>query len=141
MTRGYENLQSWSVNAVSPAYQKPYIIIRFNVLANKVKYAALQQLAKWFANHYHLKQMGRITELRFNSVAEEIFMVLDLHGEQTQIEQTVRYRVISPTLLEVAEVKSSRQWIAELINHMVPAEQKCFEVAPAVTRALTKLAE
>lgn len=103
--------------------------------------AALQQLTKWFANHYHFKQLGRITELRLNSVAEEIFMVLDLHGEQTQIDLTVRYRVISPTLLEVAEVQSSLQWIAELINHMVPADQKCFEVAPALTRALTKLAE
>jgi hypothetical protein len=37
--------------------------------------AALQQLTKWFANHYHFKQLGRITELRLNSVAEEIFMV------------------------------------------------------------------
>jgi hypothetical protein len=117
-----------------------YICMLFNVFANKVKDAALQQLAKWFANHYHLKPLGRITELRLDSVAQEICMTLDLHGEQSAVELSVHYRVISPTVLEIAEVKSSRQWIAELINHVIPAEQKRLEVPQALTQVLSKMA-
>lgn len=113
----------------------------FNVFANKVKDGALQHLAKWFGNHSHLKHLGRITGLRIDSIAEEIQMELDLHGEQTPIELTVHYRIISPTLLKIADVKSSRQWIAALINDVIPEEQKCLEVPPAVTRALSKLTQ
>ncbi|MDI1312852.1 hypothetical protein [Prosthecobacter sp.] len=111
----------------------------FNVFANKVKDAALQQLAKWFANRYHLKPLGRITNLRLDSMAQEISVSLDLHGEEASVELTMRYRVISSTMLEISEVKSSRQWIAELINHVIPAEQKCLEVPHAVTQALSKV--
>ncbi len=113
----------------------------FNALANKVKDVALQQVAKWLANRYHLKQLGRIIDLKVDSVSEEVFVVLDLHGERSPIELTMHYRVISPTLLEIAEVKASRQWIAEFINHMIPAEQKCVEVSPMVTRALSKISK
>lgn len=111
----------------------------FNAFANKVKDVALQQLAKWFANRYHLKPLGRITDLKLDSVAQEISVSLDLHGEQSPVDLTMRYRVASPTTLEISDVKSSRQWIAELINNVIPAEQKCLEVPHAVTQALSKM--
>ncbi len=104
-----------------------------------MKDAALQGLAKWFANHYGLKRFGRILELRLNSVAEEIFVVLELHGELTPIELTTQYRVVGPTQLEIGTVKASRQWIEEVINHVIPAEQKCLTVPTAVTKAVSKV--
>lgn len=109
------------------------------VFANRVKDAALQRLAKWFANHYHLKHLGRITALKFDSVAEEIQMRLDLHGEQSPVDLTVHYHVISPNLLEIAKVEASRQWIEALINDVVPAEHKRLELPPLITRGLSKL--
>jgi hypothetical protein len=111
----------------------------FNAFANRMKDAALQGLAKWFANRYHLKRFGRIADLKLDSVAEEIFVILDLHGEVSPIELTVRYRVVSPTLLEIGDVKASRQWIEELINQVMTPEQKSVTVSSAVTRALSKV--
>lgn len=110
-----------------------------NVFANRVKDAALQYLAKWFANHYHLKHLGRITELKLNSPEQEIHMTLELHGEPLPMELTVHYHVLSPTLLEIAKVEASRQWIEALINEVIPMEQKRLEVPTAVTRALSKM--
>lgn len=115
-------------------------LMSFNAFANKVKDAALEQVAKWFANRYQLKELGRISDLKVDSVAEEIFMVLELHGEVEPIKLTLLYRVVSPTLLEIVHVKSSRAWIGELINNVVPVEQKRVEVAPMITKALTRLA-
>lgn len=111
----------------------------FNTFANKVKDAALQQLAKWFANRYHLKRLGSITELRFDSAAQEIFVVLALHGEQAPIELTVHYRVLSPTLLEITDVSASRPWITEFVNHVIPEEQKRLAITPAVAKILSKI--
>lgn len=108
-------------------------------IANKVKDAALQQVAKWIANRYHLTQMGRITELRFDSSAQQIFLVLDLLGEQEPIELMVHYRVLNPDVLEIADVQASRQWITAFINQVVPAEQKRLTVSPAVVRMLTNM--
>ncbi|WP_395746947.1 hypothetical protein [Prosthecobacter sp.] len=110
-----------------------------NAFANKLKDTALQQVARWFANHYHLKKLGRVTELKVDSVAEEIFMVLELHGETAPVELKVHYHVAGPTLLQIVKVKASREWMTELVNHVIPAEQKLLEVSPMVIRALSKL--
>lgn len=90
----------------------------------------------WFANRYHLKKLGRIKGLKLDSTAQEIFLVMDLHGEKESIELTVHYRVQSPTELEIAEVQCSRPWITEFVNGMVPAEQKRLTVPSTVTRIL-----
>jgi hypothetical protein len=127
------------VDAAAKAAANDSFHMLFNAFANKVKDAALQQVAKWFANRYHLKKLGHITDLRVNSMAGELFVAVDLLGEQAPVELTVRYRVISPTLLEIEDVQASRPWITELINHVVPAEQKRLEVPPVVTRALSML--
>lgn len=116
--------------------QKRFHGMDFSSWASQFKDAALEHVAKWFANRYHLKRLGRITDLKLDSRAQEIFLVLDLHGEQAPIELTLHYRVHSPTELEIAEVQCSRPWITEFINGMVPAEQKRLSVPSTVTRIL-----
>lgn len=113
----------------------------FKAWKGQVGDAALQVVAKWLANRYSLKRLGRITDLKLNRSAQEIFLALDLHGERELIELNVHYRVVSPTELEIAAVQASRPWMTEFINGMVPAEQKRLEVSPLVTRVLAPRAE
>lgn len=108
----------------------------FSSWASQFKDAALEHVAKWLANRYHLKRLGRITDLKLDSSAQKIFLVMDLHGEQEPIELTLHYRVHSPTVLEIAEVQCSRPWITEFVNGVVPAEQKRLTVSPTVARIL-----
>lgn len=111
----------------------------FKTFANKAKDLALQRVARWFINHHRLNHLGKITALRFDSEAQEIFMMWDLHGEQTPLELTLHYRVRSPTLIEIIDVKASREWITALVNQVIPAEQKRLTVSTTVTQALSKL--
>lgn len=111
----------------------------FKIIANKGKDIALQFVAAWIVNKYHLNKLGQMTALRLDSEKQEIFITLDLHGEQTPIELTIQYRVLSSTEIEIADVHSSRAWIATLANEMVPAHQKRITVPEAVTAALSKL--
>jgi len=104
--------------------------------AARVKDVALQQVAKWIANHYHLKRLGRITDLKLDSSAQRIFLALALHGEKDLIELTLHYRVLSPEMLEIVDVQASRPWITELINNVIPEEQKRLAVPSSVTRIL-----
>jgi hypothetical protein len=108
-------------------------------IANRVKDAALEQVAKWIANRYHLTKLGRITDLRFDSAAQQIFLVLDLLGEQEPIELMVHYQVLSPTEVEITDVHASREWMTALVNQVIPAEQKRLTVSPTVSKLLSKL--
>ena len=111
----------------------------FETIANKAKDIALQHVASRILNKYHLNKLGKMTSLRLDSEKQEIFIELDLHGEQTPIELTVKYRVLSSTLIEIADVQSSRAWITTLANEIVPADQKRITVPEAVTAALSKI--
>jgi hypothetical protein len=111
----------------------------FTRIANKGKDMALQFVAAWIVNKYHLNKLGQMTSLQLDSEKQEIFIALELHGEQTPIELTIQYRVLSPTQIEIANVCSSRAWVAALANEMVPAEKKRIAVPEAVTAALSKL--
>ncbi len=108
-------------------------------LANKAKDAALQGVAAWFANKYHLKKLGQMTKLQIDSEKNEVSLTLDLHGEQSPIDLTIRYRVIGATEIEIVDVRSSREWIATLVNEVIPATQKQITVPVNVTKALSKL--
>lgn len=116
-----------------------FISMLFNTFANKVKDAAVEQLARWFANRYRLQRLGSITDLRFDSAAQEIFVVLALHGEESPIELTVHYRVLTSTVLEITDVSASRPWITELVNHVIPEEQKRLPISPTMAKVLSKL--
>jgi hypothetical protein len=108
-------------------------------IVNIAKDTVLQRIAAWVINKYHLKQLGQMSTLRLDSEKQEIFMVLNLHGEPTSIELAVHYRVLSSTLIEITDVRSSREWITTLVNNIVPAEAKRIPVPAAFTTALAKL--
>lgn len=111
----------------------------FKVFANKAKDAALQRLAAWVANRFHLHRLGKVTTLRLDSVAQEVFVIVELHGEASPVEMTVRYRILSPTQIEVTDLQASREWMTAFANDVLPPERKRFDVSSMVTKALRHL--
>ena len=117
-------------------------------IANKVKDAAVQLFASQLINDFNLekfglgvdlKKLGRMTKLKINSEKQEVYLTFDLHGEQSPIELTVQYRVLTPTQIEIVSVSSSRDWIATLVNEVLPTNRKQITVPAAVTTALSKI--
>jgi hypothetical protein len=129
-------LADGAVHATRPQADKRFHGMDIKSWAARVKDAAVQQVAKWLANRYHLKRLGRITDLQLDSTEQRIFLVLALHGEKDVIELTLTYRILSPEMLEIGEVQASRPWMTEFINKMIPAEQKRLAVPSTVTRIL-----
>jgi hypothetical protein len=80
-----------------------------------------------------------MTKLQLDSEKQEIYIELDLRGEQTPAELTIHYRLLSSTEIEIVNVSSSRDWIATLINEIVPAKNKQITVPVVVTAALSKI--
>lgn len=111
----------------------------FKAFANKAKDLALQHVGSWVANRLHLNKLGKVTTLRLDSEKAELFLTMDLEGETSPVDLTVRYRIVEATLLEVIHVDASRVWMTTFINELVPPEQKQFTVPKVVTKALSKL--
>ncbi len=109
------------------------------LLANKAKDAALQFVAAWLVNRCQFNKLGKMTTLKIDSEKQEIFVELDLRGEESPVELKVDYKVVGPSLIEIGNARSSREWIATLVNEMLPPEQKRIEVPEMVTTALSKL--
>ena len=80
-----------------------------------------------------------MTILRLDTEKQEISLELALHGEQRPIQVTIHYKVRSPNHIEITSVRSSRDWIATLVNEVLSVEQRQLEVPPAVITALSKL--
>ena len=108
-------------------------------IANKAKDVVLRLVARWIVNRFYVKKLGEMTKLQLDSERQEIYVTLDLHGEQSPIELTIHYRLLSSTQIEIANVCSSRKWIATLVNEMVPAKDKQVAVPAAVTAALSQI--
>jgi hypothetical protein len=108
-------------------------------IANKAKDVALRLVARWIVNKFYLKKLGQMTKLQLDSEKEEIYLALDLHGEQSPIELTIHYRLLSSNQIEIVNVWSSRDWIATLINEIIPAKNKQIPVPAVVTAALSKI--
>jgi hypothetical protein len=108
-------------------------------IANKAKDVALRLVARWIVNKFYLKKLGQMTKLQLDSEKQEIYLALDLHGEQSPIELAIHYRLLSSNHIEIANVWSSREWIAALVNEMVPAKDKQITVPAGVTAALSKI--
>jgi len=111
----------------------------FKHFINKAKDWTLQPIARWIANKYQLEKFGKMTTLRLDSEKKEIFVSLDLHGEQIPIELTIDYNVLTPTRLEIKEVRASREWVAALINKLIPAKSRQFDVPSTVITALSQV--
>jgi hypothetical protein len=117
-------------------------------IANKAKDAAVQFVATRVINNFSLeklgldvdlKKLGRMTKIKLNSDKQEIYLAVDLHGEQSPIELTIQYRVLTPTQIEIVSLSSSREWIATFVNEVLPAKRKQITVPAAVTAALSKI--
>ena len=117
-------------------------------IANKAKDAAVQLFTARVINNFNLekfgldvdlKKFGRMTKLKINSAKQEIYVAFDLHGEQSPIELTIQYRVLTPTQIEIVSLASSREWIATFVNEVLPAKRKQITVPAAVTAALSKM--
>jgi hypothetical protein len=108
-------------------------------IANKAKDVALRLVGTWIVNKFYLKKLGQMTKLQLDSEKQEIYLALDLHGEQSPIELRIHYRLLSSNQIEIANVWSSREWIATLVNEMVPAKDKQITVPAGVTAALSKI--
>ena len=117
-------------------------------IANKVKDAAVQLLATQVLNNFNLekfglgvdlKKLGQMTKLKINSEKQEIYAAFELRGEQSPVELTIQYRLLTPTQIEIVSLSSSRDWIATLVNEVLPAKRKQITVPPAVTAALSKM--
>jgi len=110
-------------------------------IINALKDAALAPVARWIINKYNhnLRKLGEMTKLSLDCQKQQISMALDLRGEQTPIELTLHYRVESPSVIEITEVHSSREWITTLANEMISAKSKQIEVPAFVTAVLSKI--
>ncbi len=109
----------------------------FKNFANKAKDLALQGVATWLANRFHLNKLGKVKNLQLDSGKAQVFMTLLLEGEDKPVDLTVHYRIVSPTEIEVIQVHASRPWMSTFANELVPKEQKRFTVAPMVVKALS----
>lgn len=112
----------------------------FKTFANKAKDMALQHVATWVANRFHLNKIGKVTDLQINSTTEEIAVKLELEGEATHVDLKVSYRILNSTMIEIAHMEASRPWMTKLVNDVLPPEQKQFTVPALVTKALSNLA-
>ena len=99
----------------------------------------MQIVATWIANKYYFEKLGKIKTLKIDSENEQVFLELDLKGESTTVEMMVHYRIVNPTLIEIVDVRSSREWMATLANEILPVEQKQITVPKTVTVALSQL--
>jgi len=85
-------------------------------------------LSKILIERYHLDKIGKLSGLEINRKQLEIKFSLELRGEQTPIDVAVQFRALPSNEIEISNVTASREWIAILINEMLPAEKKRFEV-------------
>lgn len=85
-------------------------------------------LSKILIERYHLDKIGKLSGLEINRKQLEIKFSLELRGEQTPIDVAVQFRTLPSNEIEISNVTASREWIAILINEMLPAEKKRFEV-------------
>jgi metal-responsive CopG/Arc/MetJ family transcriptional regulator len=110
-------------------------------IINALKDAALAPVARWIINKYNhnLRKLGEMTILRLDCQKQQLSMAFDLRGEQTPIELTLHYHVQSPSVIEITEVHSSREWITTLANDIISAKSKQIEVPAFVTAALSKI--
>lgn len=109
-------------------------------IANSGKDSTTQLAARMFIN-YKLNKLniGSMTKIEIQTDKQEVFVVLDLKGEQTPIELTIHYHVLNATQIEIKEVRSSREWIDTVVNQFLADKLKAITPHATVMLALTKL--
>jgi hypothetical protein len=102
---------------------------------NPAKDFSLEVAAKLWFNQTQ-NRYGHMTTIQIDSTAKSIQVELELKGETSPIEIVVASYQISTesgeTFIELGDIKTSREWINQLINDYLPPDKKCFKVPGAV---------
>ena len=102
---------------------------------NPAKDRASEVLAKLRFNH-KFQRYGHMTNIQIDSTAKAIRVELELKGESAPLFIDVASYQLSTesgeTFIELEEIKTSREWINQLISDYLPPEKKCFKVPGAV---------
>jgi hypothetical protein len=95
------------------------------------------KLSKMLIERYQLDKIGKLSGVKINRKQLEIEFSLDLRGEENPIDVKVQFRTLPPNEIEISNVTASREWIAILINELLPVEKKRFEVSAEVVSLLS----
>lgn len=102
---------------------------------NPAKDFALEVAVKLWFNQTQ-KRYGHMTHIQIDSTAKAIRVELELKGETSPLFIEVASYQLSTasgeTFIELGEIKTSREWINQLISDYLPPEKKCFKVPGAV---------
>lgn len=106
---------------------------------NPAKDFAIEVAVKlWF--HHHYSSLGQMTHIQIDSTAKTIHVELELKGEASPLEiEIARYSLhteAGETFIELGGIRTSREWIDQLINQYLPAGQKSFKVPGALKMVL-----
>ena len=99
--------------------------------------AFVPKLSKMLIDRYQLDKIGELSGVKVNRKQLEIEFSLDLRGEEKPINLKVQFRTLPPNEIEISKVTASREWIAILINDLLPAEKKRFAVSAEVVSFLS----
>jgi hypothetical protein len=106
---------------------------------NPAKDFTLEVAVKLWFNQTQ-KRFGHMTTIQIDSTAKSIRVELELKGEPAPLQIDVAsYQLsseASETFIELGEIKTSREWINQLISDYLPPEKKCFKVPAAVKMLL-----
>lgn len=87
-------------------------------------------------HQYNLDKLGSVTSVDLDNTHRTLKVTLQLDGESTPIDLEFRYATVGEDQIEVTGVKSSRAWIATLVNEFVPADKKRFTIPAVAARLL-----
>ncbi len=104
--------------------------------SDTAKNAALKMMAPKFFADYGLAKLGTLEKVEITTEKKEILVVLNLHGEAAPVEVTVHYRVLKPGEVEIVNVRSSKAWVAILVNEVVSPALNKIEVPTEATKFL-----
>ena len=83
-----------------------------------------------FNNKY--QRYGQMTNIQIDSTAKTLHVELELKGESTSLKIDVASYQLSTesgeTFIELGEIKTSREWINQLISDYLSPEKKRFKV-------------
>ena len=106
----------------------------FSFLSPAKDFALEVAVKLWF--NQTQKRFGHMTTIQIDSAAKSIRIELELKGEPAPLKIDVASYHLSTksgeTFIELGKIKTSREWINQLISDYLPPEKKCFKVPGAV---------
>ena len=88
----------------------------------------------WF--NQTLKRYGQMTHIRIDSQNHRIDLELELRGESSPLQISVKSYELSSeageSFIALGEIETSREWVNQLICDYLPPDKKRFKVPGAV---------